>query len=140
MKDGLKVGVEHTLKFTVTREKTVPFLYPEAKNFQEMPEVFATGFMVGFMEWACMEALQPYLDDDERSVGTMINVSHEAATPAGMEVTATVRCIEAEGKKSTWEIEARDEVDVIGRGTHGRFVINVDKFAQRLNAKAARKA
>mgnify|MGYP001353027663 CR=1 FL=1 len=98
MKDGLKAGLEHTLKFTVPEEKTVPHLYPESDCFQNMPEVFATGFMVGFMEWACMEALKPYLEADERTVGTMINVSHEAATPVGMEVSATVRCLEADGK------------------------------------------
>ena len=138
MKEGLKVGLEHTLQYTVTEEKTVPHLYPESECFSDMPEVFATGFMVGFMEWACMEAIKPFLTTDERTVGTMINVTHEAATPVGMEVTATVRCIEVDGKKTLWEIEARDEVDVIGRGTHGRFIINAEKFIQRLKAKASK--
>lgn len=138
MKEGLNVGLENTLKFKVTQEKTVPHLYPESAYFCDMPEVFATGFMVGFMEWACMEAIKPYLEDNERTVGTMINVTHEAATPVGMEVTATVRCIEVEGKKTLWEIEARDEVDVIGRGTHGRFVINFDKFGERLKEKSSK--
>jgi len=85
-----------------------------------------------------MEAIQPYLENNERTVGTMINVTHEAATPVGMEVTATVRCIKVEGKKSLWEIEAADEVDVIGRGTHERFVINFDKFTERLNVKSTK--
>lgn len=135
MKDGLMAGLEHTLKFTVTQEKTVPHLYPESDCFQVMPEVFATGFMVGFMEWACMEALKPFLDVDERTVGTMIHVTHEAATPIGMEVSATVRCLEFDGKKTLWEIVAQDEVDIIGRGTHERFLINSEKFIQRLNVK-----
>lgn len=136
MKKGLSAGIEHTLSFSVTQGKTVPHLYPESDCFRNMPEVFATGFMVGFMEWACMEALKPYLEEDERTVGTMINVTHQAATPAGMIVTATVRCIEVDGKRTLWEIEARDEVDVIGKGTHERFVINFDKFNERLKAKA----
>lgn len=135
MKDTLMVGLEHTLVYRVPREKTVPFLYPEAEPFVGMPEVFATGFMVGFMEWACMEALKPYLDEDERTVGTMINVTHEAATPAGMEVTAHVRCVKVDGKLTEWEIEARDEVDVIGRGLHGRYVINFARFTERVAAK-----
>lgn len=138
MKEGLKAGLENTLKFTVTQEKTVPHLYPESDCFQTMPDVFATGFMVGFMEWACMEAIKPYLESDEQTVGTMINVTHEAATPVGMEVTAKVKCLEVEGKRTLWEIEAKDEVDVIGRGTHGRFVINSKKFIQRLNDKASK--
>jgi len=135
MKEGLQVGLEHTLKFKVTREKTVPFLYPETVVFREMPEVFATGFMVGFIEWACMEAIKPFLEDRERTVGTMINVTHEAATPPGMAVTAKVRCTKVEGKSSTWDIEVRDEMDLIARGNHSRFVINVDKFASRLEEK-----
>ena len=138
MKDGLKAGLEHTLQFTVTGAKTVPQLYPESDCFRSMPEVFATGFMVGFMEWACMEALKPFLEGDEQTVGTMINVTHEAATPVGMEVSATVRCLEVDGKRTVWEIVARDEIDVIGRGTHERFLINSEKFIQRLNAKASK--
>jgi fluoroacetyl-CoA thioesterase len=136
MKDTLTVGLEHTLTYRVPREKTVPFLYPEAAMFGEMPEVFATGFMVGFMEWACMEALKPYMEEGERTVGTMINVTHTAATPVGMEVSATVRLIEVEGKRTVWQIEARDEVEVIGRGSHERFAINFEKFSARVAAKA----
>ena len=136
MKDTLTVGLEHTLKYRVPLEKTVPYLYPEAAPFLEMPEVFATGFMVGFIEWACMEALVPYLEEGERTVGTMINVTHEAATPPGMEVTVRVRCVGVDGKHTLWEIEARDELDLIGKGTHGRFVINLEKFTARLKVKA----
>lgn len=135
MKDTLQAGLEKTLKYRVPRERTVPFLYPESDQFRIMPEVFATGYLVGFIEWACMEALAPHLEEGERTVGTMINVTHEAATPAGMEVTATVRCVAVDGKRTVWEVEARDEVDVIGRGTHERFVINYDKFTQRVAAK-----
>ncbi len=135
MKEALTVGLEHTLTYRVPRERTVPFLYPEAEPFRIMPEVFATGYMVGFMEWACMEALEPFMEEGERTVGTMINVTHEAATPAGMEVTAKVRLIEVDGKRTVWEVEARDEVEVIGRGTHERFAINFDKFSARVAAK-----
>ncbi len=135
MKETLTVGLEHTLTYRVPRERTVPFLYPEAEPFRKMPEVFATGYMVGFMEWACMEALKPFMEEGERTVGTMINVTHEAATPVGMEVTAKVRLIEVDGKRTVWEIEARDEVEVIGRGTHERFAINFEKFSARVAAK-----
>ncbi len=135
MKATLSVGLEHTITYKVPRERTVPFLYPEAVPFNRMPEVFATGYMVGFMEWACMEALAPYMEEGERTVGTKINVTHEAATPAGMEVSATVRCTEIDGKRTVWEIVARDEVEIIGRGTHERFAINYEKFSARVAAK-----
>lgn len=135
MKDTLMVGLEQTLTYRVPRERTVPFLYPESPHFQIMPEVFATGYMVGFMEWACMEALAPHLEEGERTVGTMINVTHEAATPVGMEVSATVRCVQIDGKRTVWEIVARDAVEVIGRGTHERFAINFGKFCARVTAK-----
>lgn len=135
MKSTLQPGIEFTLKYRVPREKTVPFVYPESDLFREMPEVFATAFMVGFMEWACMEALRPYLEEGERTLGTMINVTHLAATPPGMEVSAHVTCREVDGKRTVWEIEARDEVDVIGRGTHERFTVSLEKFAARVAAK-----
>ena len=82
-----------------------------------------------------MEALAPYMEEGEGTVGTMISVTHEAATPAGMEVSATVRLTGIEGKKTVWEIVARDEVEVIGRGTHERFALNSEKFSARVAAK-----
>jgi fluoroacetyl-CoA thioesterase len=138
MKDTLKPGLEHTFSIQVSKEMTVPFVFPQSDLFREMPEVFATAFMVGFMEWACMEALRPYLDEDERTLGTMINITHQAATPPGMPVTARVKCLEVDGKRTLWEIEARDEVEVIGKGTHERFTVNHDKFAARVAAKLNR--
>jgi fluoroacetyl-CoA thioesterase len=137
MKDSLAAGIAYTLKFRVPPDKTVPHLYPEAAPFRDMPEVFATGYLVGFIEWACMEALAPYLEEGERSVGTMINISHDAATPPGMEVTAEVRCLEVNGKRTVWEVEVRDEVDLISKGTHERFTIKLEQFTARLKVKAA---
>ena len=135
MKDTLTAGLEHTFSFTVSREKTVPYVYPESDLFREMPEVFATAFMVGFMEWACMEALRPYLEGDERTLGTMINVTHQAATPPGMQVTARVKCLKVDGKRTLWEVEVHDAVELIGRGTHERFTVNAAKFSARVAAK-----
>lgn len=135
MKETLQPGLTYTLQFRVPENKTVPHLYPESPRFREMPEVFATGFMVGLLEWACMEALAPHLEPGERTVGTLINVTHEAATPPGMQVTVEARCIAVEGRRSRWEVTARDEVEVIGRGEHERFVIDLEKFAARLADK-----
>lgn len=138
MKDTLKAGLEKTFSIQVKKEKTVPYVFPESVLFQKMPEVFATAFMVGFMEWACMEALQPYLEEDECTLGTMINITHQAATPPGMNVTAHVKCIEVEGKRTFWEIEARDEIEIIGKGTHERFTVNKEKFSARTAAKGSK--
>lgn len=137
MKDTLIPGLEHSFSITVTKEKTVPFVFPESGLFSEMPAVFATAFMVGFIEWACMEALRPYLDEGERTLGTMINVTHQAATPVGMNVTARVKCIAVNGKRTLWEVEARDDVEIIGRGTHERFTVNYDTFTARIDAKGS---
>jgi predicted thioesterase len=92
MKDTLKPGIESTFTLRITEAKTVPSLYPEAPEFRMMPTVFATGFMVGFIEWACIKAINPHLDwPEEQTVGTQVNISHTAATPPGMEVTARVK-------------------------------------------------
>ena len=133
MKPELKPGLRYTHTFTVPSSKTVPALYPEAPEFVAMPEVFATGFLVGFLEWACIKALHPYLDwPNEMTLGTHIDVSHEAATPGGRVVTADVELIEAEGKRLLFKVEAHDGVAVISRGTHQRHIINRDKFVARL--------
>lgn len=137
LKDTLKPGIEHQLSFHLPDTKTVPALYPESSAFQEMPEVFATGFMVGFLEWACIEAVKPHLDwPQEQSLGTHINVSHTAATPPGLMVTARVRLVAINGQRLTFEVEADDGVDVIAKGTHERFVIDKERFDKKIRNKA----
>ena len=82
MKPSLKPGIRYEHHYVVSKNKTVPALYPEAEEFLAMPEVFATGFLVGLLEWACIKAINPHLDwPSELTVGTRIDVSHSAATP-----------------------------------------------------------
>jgi fluoroacetyl-CoA thioesterase len=136
MKQSLKPGLRYVHTFRVLPSKTVPALYPESDEFVAMPEVFATGFLVGFLEWACIKAINPHLDwPREQSVGTHIDVSHEAATPPGLEVTAKVELIAVEGRKLVFAVEAHDGVDLISRGRHERFVIDRERFDARLGTK-----
>ncbi len=138
MKDTLKPGITHQFSFRLPDTKTVPALYPESAEFQEMPEVFATGFMVGFLEWACIDAIKPHLNwPEEQSLGTHINVSHSAATPPGLQVTAKVKLVGINGRRLTFEVEADDGVDIIAKGTHERFVIDRDRFNQKIRNKAS---
>jgi fluoroacetyl-CoA thioesterase len=102
--------------------------------------VFATGFLVGFLEWACIQAVNPHLDwPAEQTVGTHIDVSHVAATPAGFDVTAKVKLIEVNGRRLLFEVEAHDGVEMISKGEHERFIINKDKFVAKMKEKLARK-
>jgi len=136
MKETLKPGIRFEHRYVVPQSKTVPALYPEADEFLLMPEVFATGFLVGFLEWACIRAVNPHLDwPNEQTVGTHIDVSHEAATPPGMEVTAKVELISVEGRRLTFSVEAHDGVDLISRGRHERFVIDKLRFDAKLGTK-----
>lgn len=138
MKASLKTGIQYTHTFIVPKSKTVPALYPEADEFIAMPEVFATGFLVGFLEWACIKAINPHLDwPQEQTVGTHINVSHQAATPAGLKVTANVELVAIEGRKLVFNVEAHDSIELISTGTHERFIINREKFDAKLAAKKA---
>ena len=76
MKDSLKPGLTYQFKYEVPENKTVPFLYPEAAEFQQMPKVLATGFMVGLFEWTCIQAINPHIDwPAEQTVGTQLEVS-----------------------------------------------------------------
>ncbi len=102
-----------------------------------MPQVFATGFLVGLVEWACIQAINPHIDwPNEQTVGTHVNLSHSAATPPGFEVRAKVKLIEVDGRRLLFEVEASDGVDIICRGTHERFVINAAKFNEKASMKA----
>lgn len=136
MKNSLKIGLKYTHQFVVTPAKTVPALYPESPEFVAMPAVFATGYLVGFLEWACILAVNPHLDyPHEQTVGTHIHVSHLAATPAGLTVTANVELIAIDGRKLTFKVEACDDINVISSGTHERFIINRARFDIKLDAK-----
>ena len=136
MKDTLQPGIEYTFRFRIPASKTVPALYPEASEFQAMPDVFATGYLVGLLEWTCIRAVNPHLDwPEEQTVGTHINVSHMAATPPGLEVTATVKLLEVNGKRLVFAVEAHDGIDLITQGTHERHIINKARFIQKVYAK-----
>lgn len=103
-----------------------------------MPEVLATGFLVGLLEWACVKALHPYLDwPEEQSLGTHINISHEAPTPPGFEVKARVKLTEVEGRRLFFLVEADDGKDIISRGTHERYVIDRARFLEKVDEKKA---
>jgi fluoroacetyl-CoA thioesterase len=139
MKDSLKPGLTHRFQFRIPSTKTVPQLYPESQMFREMPEVFATGYLVGLLEWACIEALRPHLDwPREQSLGTHVNFSHLAASPPGLTVTVDVRLDKVEGRKLTFSVSAHDGVEKISEGAHERFVIDSAKFLAKVRDKALR--
>lgn len=137
MKASLQPGIVYRFQFTIPPTKTVPHLYPESEMFREMPEVLATGYLVGLMEWACIEALRPHLDwPREQSLGTQVNFSHLAATPPGFTVTVEVRLDKVEGRKLTFALSAHDGVDLISEGTHERVVIDAARFKSKLEQKS----
>jgi fluoroacetyl-CoA thioesterase len=137
MMDSLQPGLKYEFQFEIPDTKTVPHLYPESPEFQQMPRVLATGYMVGLFEWACIQALNPYLDwPQEQSVGIGVNLSHVAATPPGLVVTVRVLLEKVEGRKLTFFIEADDGVDLISQGYHERFVIDAEKFNAKVTGKA----
>jgi fluoroacetyl-CoA thioesterase len=120
----------------VEPKHTVPQVAPDWPGFADMPPAFATAMMVGFIEQTCIQGLRPHLTATQRTVGTHVDVSHVAATPAGMRVTATVELIEAEGRSLHFRVSCEDEAGLIGEGTHRRVIIDAERFAQRLEVKA----
>jgi fluoroacetyl-CoA thioesterase len=136
MKKTLKPGIRHEHSFLIPSSKTVPRLYPESDEFIAMPEVFATGFLVGFLEWSCIRAINPHIDwPREQTVGTHIDVSHEAATPPGLVVTARVELIAVDGRRLVFSVEANDGTDLISKGRHERFIINKQNFDAKVEEK-----
>lgn len=136
MSPDLKPGIRYRFTYTVPETKTVPRLYPEFAEFREMPEVFATGFMIGLIEGACQLAIKPYLEwPREQSLGTHVNFSHLAATPPGLTVTVDCEVIAVDGRRVTFRATAHDGHDLISEGTHERVVIDMARFAERVSRK-----
>jgi len=100
-----------------------------------MPPVLATAQMIAFVEWTCVHALAPYLAPNQRTVGTRVEMTHTAATPIGMTVTAEVELISIDGRTLRFKVACRDEKEPIGDGFHERTVIDNDRFISRLARK-----
>ena len=136
MKDTLRPGLEGVFRYTVPESKTVPRIYPEAPDFQLMPAVLATGYLVALAEWACIELVKPHLDwPAEQTLGTHVDLSHTAATPPGLTVEVRTRLEAVEGRKLVFSIAAHDGIDAISAGRHERHVIAAARFEARIAAK-----
>ena len=131
----LKPGLRHSETLTVSEALSVP---AQARYFDpttEMPPVLATAQMIAFVEWTCVHALAPYLSPEQRTVGTRVDMTHTAATPIGMRVTAEVELIEIKDRTLRFKVACRDEKDPIGEGLHERAVIDHARFMARLVRK-----
>jgi len=136
VKSTLQPGITHQFDYRVPENKTVPNLYPESPEFQHMPRVLATGFLVGLIEWTCIQAANPHLEwPEEQTVGIGVNVTHVAPTPPGMVVTVRVKLEEVNGKKLTFSVVAEDERGTISDGTHERFVIDAARFNEKVEQR-----
>lgn len=133
----LAVGLHHSAQLTVESRHTVPEVDTSWSGFQDMPPVLATAMMVAFIEQTCIVGLRPFLAPGQHTVGTHVDVSHVAATPIGMKVTAEVELSNMEGKMLVFKVSCYDESGLIGSGTHRRAIIDVARFMHRLEQKAA---
>jgi len=127
MKQTLIEGISAEVRQRVVSQHLVS--YQDAR----LVPVLASPWMLSFMEHAAYNAIQPHLDAGEQSVGVGFQFEHLAATPAGSTVTATARITAIDGRKITLAIEARDDRQLIGKGTHVRAVIDMERFKKKLN-------
>ena len=131
MKPSLQPGVTRSVRVDIDRERTIDFMGEKAR-------VYATPSLVRDIEVACRELLLAHLDAGEDSVGTRVELDHVGATLLGMWVEITVKLVEVNGPALTFEFSARDAVEEVARGKHSRFVVGLEKTAQRLQAKRAK--
>jgi predicted thioesterase len=127
----IPVGTKGESRILVTSENAINFLGVEGAR------VLSTPHMIGYMERTCRDTVLPLLEPGHDTVGTQVNVRHLAAAPLGMSVRFAAEVIGVDGRKIQFRVEAWDEKEKIGEGTHERAVINVAKFATRLAAKKA---
>jgi predicted thioesterase len=130
--DGeLRAGLSGTAELVVGEEHTAPQIGSGRIR------VLGTPVMINLMEAAALAAAERFLPDGHQSLGIELEVSHVAATPVGMAVRATAEVTQVQGNRIEFSVEAHDEVDLIGRGTHRRIVVNVERFDKRVRDKAA---
>jgi len=128
----ITVGATYTHTTEVTPSQTARVLG------SGLVDVFATPMMIAFMELAASECIRPFLAPGQGSVGTSVNVTHDAATPVGMKVTFTATVTAADRRRVDFHVEARDEAGKIGGGDHSRAVIDTEKFMARVEEKRSR--
>lgn len=129
MTSAPKVGTTGELQFVVEQKHAIDFAT------DGMPAVLSTPNLIGLLERTARQTLQPFLEADERSVGIEIELRHLAPTPPGQHVTCTARVIHVDGNKIGFQIEARDQRELIARGLHKRAIIRVQSFASQLQRR-----
>jgi fluoroacetyl-CoA thioesterase len=132
MKPSLQIGVTKTRSIAIDRDRTIGFMGEDAR-------VYATPSMIMDMERTCRDLIMEHADPGEDSVGTDVSVKHVAATLPGMTAEILVRVAAVEGRKVTFEVSAKDELEPISSGTHIRFVVDTARTVERLKAKAAKR-
>jgi fluoroacetyl-CoA thioesterase len=130
MKSTLQPGLSSTERIDIDRERTIEFLGEDLR-------VYSTPSMVRDVEYTSLHLLDEHLDPGESSVGMHVAVDHLGATPLGETVEVIVKIVSVDGRKIELEAEVRDRLDVVGRGRHVRFVIDVAKQAERVAKKKA---
>lgn len=133
MSDTLKPGLTATRRIDVDTARTIGFMGEELR-------VYSTPSLLYDVEVACRELILPHIGEGKDSVGTRVELDHVGATLLGMWVEITVTLTEVNGPAVTFEFTARDAVEEVGRGRHSRFVVGLEKTAQRLKAKQAKAA
>lgn len=128
----LKAGIKGEAKATVSEDNTAIAFGSGSVR------VYATPAMIGLMEKASLSSVDPLLETGFATVGTKVNIKHLAATPIGMNVVVNSLLIEVDGKRLVFEVEARDDVDLIGTGTHERFIVKLDSFFKRAESKSTK--
>ena len=129
MKPSLQPGVALIRTITIDRARTIGFMGEQAR-------VYATPSMILDIEHTCRELILQHVDAGEDSVGIEVSVKHLAATLPGMTVEISVKVTAVEGRKVTFEVAARDELEAVSAGSHARFVVDIAKTIERIKAKA----
>ena len=122
----LELGVSLHRKRVVRRDDCISFLGADVRPSLSTPS------MIKWMEYCCRDAIAPHLQEGHDSVGVRVCVDHLAATPMGQQVTYAATVAAVDGSKVRFDVEASDGTQVVGRGTHDRFVVNIRRFAARL--------
>ncbi|MFS4438812.1 thioesterase family protein [Paracoccaceae bacterium GXU_MW_L88] len=134
---ALAVGDRAEFSMPIGKHHLVSQIFAEEGVGSDMPGVLSTAYMIGIMEWGCLEQMRPHLEDGQVSLGVKIDVTHTAPTLQGMTMTVTSEVTAVEGRQIEFKVAMRDEAGEIGEGRHRRAIVDKSRFEDKAAARRA---
>lgn len=137
MKRPLQEGLKISRKYVVPADKVGSRLMPESRQFLTLPDIMAMGYLTGLIEWTCMDLIETHLDEGDHTLGVQLNLTQTVPVPPGVELEIVARFHSMEGRRLRFQFTVRDAKELVGEGTHERYIINLARLGMLVEKRPA---